>query len=271
MLRDPKKQVSLTGSAECMGARKKVDSTGVGYLNITTMIKAGSKSWLLCGLVGAAVCASQFYCSGQNLILNGDFENNGASSSQYNLSNALFNSLVHNATAFGTGDEIDLMTSDSPYGLPPQSGLWKAAIHKSGYPNYGNDDAFSFTLSSPAVAGQQYALSFYGQLVATADNPGEGPVQVGLSVSPTAFGTLVFAGALATNGWSHVTATFAAPVNGLYLTVQIDPSATPTWAHIDNFSLTAIPEPGTFGLLCSLGLIGFRFRKRQQYVRAGGT
>jgi hypothetical protein len=88
--------------------------------------------------------------------------------------------------------------------------LWNAAIHKSGYPNYGNDGAFSFTLSSPAVAGQQYALSFYGQLVATADNPGEGPVQIGLSVSPTAFGRLVFAGTLATNGWSYVTATFAA-------------------------------------------------------------
>ncbi len=225
------------------------------------MIKGRNKSWLICGFVGAAVCASQFSCSGQNLILNGDFENNGASSSQYNLSNALFNSLVSNATAFGSGDEIDLMTTDSPYGLPPESGLWKAAIHKAGYPYYGTDDAFSFTLSSPALAGEQYTLSFYAQIVPTADNPGDGPVQVGLSASPTAFGALVFAGTPATNGWSHLTASFAAPFNALYLTVQVDPGADPTWVHIDNFSLTAIPEPGTFGIY-GLGLISFLFRKQ---------
>ncbi len=229
------------------------------------MLKAGSKSRLVRGLLGGAICATHFFCSGQNLILNGDFENNGASSSQYNMSNASFNSLVDNATAFGTGEEIDLMTTDSPYGPPPQSGLWKAAIHKSGYPYYGNDDAFSFTLSSRTVAGQQYALSFYAQIVATVDNPGNGDVQVGLSGSSTAFGALVFAGTPATNGWSHLTATFAAPVNGLYLTVQIDPGANPTWAHIDNFSLTAVPEPGTFALLSSLALIGFLFRKRRLF------
>src|SRR5262245_60358083 len=113
------------------------------------MIGGPAKSRLFCGLLAAAVCASQFSCVGQNLVLNGDFENNGANSSQYNLSNASFNLLLNSATAFGTGDEIDLMTTDSPYGLPPESGLWKAAIHKSGYPYYGNDDAFSFTLSSP--------------------------------------------------------------------------------------------------------------------------
>jgi hypothetical protein len=226
------------------------------------MIKGRSKARLICGLAGTAVCASQFFCSGQNLILNGDFENNGASSSQYNLSNAMFNSLVYNATAFGTGNEIDLMTTDSTYGLPPESGLWKAAIHKAGYPYYGTDDAFSFTLSSPALAGQQYALSFYAQIVVTADNPGDGAVEVGLSASPTAFGTLVFAGTPATNGWTHLTATLGAPLNALYLTVQVDPGADPTWVHIDNFSLTAIPEPGTFGL-CGLGLIGLLVMKRQ--------
>jgi hypothetical protein len=227
------------------------------------MIKRSNNSRLICWLLGGAACASQFFSLGQNLVLNGDFENNGASTSQYNLSNASFNSLVNNATAFGTGEEIDLMTTDSPYGLPPQSGLWKAAIHKSGYPYYGNDDAFSFTLSSPAVAGQQYSLSFYAQVVASAENPGDGPVQVGLSASPTAFGTLVFAGTPATNGWSHLTATFAAPVSGLYLTVQLDPGANPTWAHIDNFSLMAVPEPGTFGLVGSLGLLGFLFGRRR--------
>ncbi|HSU56598.1 MAG TPA: hypothetical protein VLT36_21240 [Candidatus Dormibacteraeota bacterium] len=221
------------------------------------------KRWAV--ILGAAVFATHFFCSGQNLILNGDFENNGASSSLYNLNNTFFNSLVYNATAFGTGEEIDLMTTDSPYGSP-QSGLWKAAIHKSGYPYYGNDDAFSFTLSSPAVAGQQYALSFYAQIVPTADNPGNGDVQVGLSGSATSFGALVFAGTSATNDWSHLTATFAAPVDGLYLTVQIDPGANPTWVHIDNFSLTAIPEPGNFGLLCSFGLLSFLFGKRQQTV-----
>ena len=230
------------------------------------MVTRPTKSRVVCALFGVAICAAQLYSLGQNLILNGDFENNGATSSQYNMSNAMFNSLVYNATAFGTGDEIDLMTTDSPYGLLPESGLWKLGIHKSGYPIYGNDDAFSFTLSSPLVAGQQYALSFYGQDVVSAQNPGGGQLQVGVSSTPTSFGTLVFAGTLGTNAWTHLTSTFVAPMSGLYLSVQVDPNAVPTWANIDNFSLTAVPEPETFALLSSLGLLVFLFGKRQQTV-----
>ncbi len=226
-----------------------------------------SRFSVVCVLISLEACIGQFSSSGQNLILNGDFENNGATASLYNLSNDLFNSLVYNATAFGNGQEIDLMTTDTTYGLPPESGLWKVAIHKAGYPNSGTDDAFSFTLSAPVLPGQQYALSFYGQLVPTVDNPGNGPVQIGLSSSPTNFGTLVFTGTPATDAWTHLVGTFTAPLNAGYLTVQIDPGAIPTWAHIDNFSLTLVPEPGTLTLLSSLALATFFAR----YARKRST
>lgn len=47
---------------------------------------------------------------------------------------------------------------------------------------------------------------------------------------------------------------FTAPISGLYLTVQVDPNANPAWAHVDKFSLTAVPEPASFTLLLALGL-----------------
>jgi hypothetical protein len=193
---------------------------------------------------------------GANLILNGDFENNTASATMFNMQNALFTSTVAAATAFGTADEIDLITG-SPFGLPPVSGNWKVAIHRS---SSGNNDAFSLDLSAPVVAGQSYVLDFFAQRVTTFD-AGVGAVQVGISGDATAFGTLLFSGVADTTSWTHFTFAFLAPVNGQFLTVQIDPDAAPTWAHLDNFSLTAVPEPTALALLMvGLGCAAVRRR-----------
>jgi hypothetical protein len=183
--------------------------------------------------------------AGANMVINGDFENNTAAATLYNLSNAEFDNVVPNATAFGSASEIDLITTDSPYGLPPVSGLWKVAIHRS---SSGNNDAFSLTLNTGVVAGQSYLLDFYAQRVTVFD-AGAGAVTVGVSGSPTAFGTLVFSGVASDSSWTHFTQSFQAPVNGQYLTVQIDPAAAPTWVHVDDFTLSPVPEPAASSLL----------------------
>src|SRR5262245_39265898 len=90
----------------------------------------------------------------QNLILNGDFEFNTAGGTFFNMNNAQFNGTVANATAFGTAEEIDLMTGN-PYGLPPAHGNWKLGIaSESG----GTYDAFSFSLSMPVMTGRAYRV-----------------------------------------------------------------------------------------------------------------
>ena len=202
------------------------------------------------------LCASTFvmllglpgHSFSANIILNGDFEiNSTVGVSVYNMDNALFNTTVASATAFGGAQEIDLITAGSPYGLAPESGNWKLAIHRS---SSGENDAFSFTLGSAIVAGQNYILDFYAQRVITFD-AGNGAIQIGVSSSPTSFGTLVFSGVADSDAWTHFNQAFQSPVNGQYLTVQTDPNAAPTWNHLDNFSLTEVPEPAALSLFAA--------------------
>src|SRR5215208_2980775 len=121
-----------------------------------------------------------------SIILNGDVEDNTSSSSEFNLSNANFNAIVADATAFGTGDEIDLVTG-TDFGIAPESGDWKLGLHTSSLSGFF--DAFSFDLSSAIVAGTSYDLELFAAL--HPDRP-TGTVEIGVSSSATAFGTLVF-------------------------------------------------------------------------------
>jgi len=181
-----------------------------------------------------------------NMILNGSFETNAAGSTRYNMANSTFNSIVGSATAFGTAEEIDLIAGN-PYGSVPQNGNWKLALHTRSAAEY---DAFSFSLSQPVLSGQTYVLDFYAQAVLNF-TPTIGAVEVGLSNSPTSFGTTIFSGTplSSANGWTHFSTIFLAPSNAQFLTVQTG-SNFPTWDHIDNFSLAVlVPEPSAGMLL----------------------
>jgi PEP-CTERM motif len=223
-----------------------ISSSGIGFpfSNLTSAAVAATSARTRMRTAGAVVTLFMaITANAQNIILNGDFESNAASATVVNMNNSQFNTTVANATAFGTAGEIDLITGN-PYGLPPQNGNWKLAIARQ---TTGLYDAFSFNLSSSIVAGQVYSLDFYAQTV-TDFQPGGGAVLVGVSGSATSFGTQIFSGVAGTSAWTHFTQTFMAPVNGLYLTIESDPNGVPTWTHIDNFSLTPVPEPGTLTL-----------------------
>jgi hypothetical protein len=169
------------------------------------------------------------------MILNGDFENHTfGPGCHFNLSNDNFNLGVSSATAFGDAQEIDLMADGTcSYGLPPQSGETKLGIHRQGA---GQPvDAFSFDLSAPIVAGEPYKIEFYAHAELDFD-PDIGDVEIGISTSPTSFGTLVFSGTPLTTGWTLLSATFLAPIAASHLTVRVQ-DGVDAWVHIDNFSL----------------------------------
>jgi hypothetical protein len=217
------------------------------------------RRWIL-GL--AVVLIVEVQQTQANIILNGDFENNSAAGTMFNMSNAVFNATIANASAFGTAQEIDLITGTS-FGLAPQSGNWKLGIHTQINP--ANFDALSLALAGPLTPGTSYDLSFWAAESPVVGEPG--PVEVGVSTSATAFGTLVFSGQPGQT-WTNFTQTFIAPSNASYLTVRN--ALTPTiYNSVDNFSLVAsqqvIPEPSTvaiWSLLGGLGIIGWWRRRR---------
>jgi hypothetical protein len=205
---------------------------------------------LVLALVGVVTISFSFNSNRAcgNLLLNGNFENNSASASSQ-LSNAQFNAVVADATAFGSADEIDLITS-TDFGIAPQSGNWKIGLHNQ--LATGFNDAFSATLSSPVVAAGSYHLRFFAALFGQR----EGPLEIGLSNSPTNFGTLIFSATPASpTSWTQFDHDFAAAAGASYLTVRMNNSSGDIYAFIDNISLTeaVVPEP-TMVLLLALGL-----------------
>lgn len=199
-----------------------------------------------------------------NFILNGDFEDNTATSTQFNLTNSSFNAIVANATSFNAGQgEIDLVTSND-FGIAPQSGDWKLGLHTSAIPGYF--DVFSFDLSSMVVAGNIYSLQFFG-----AEDVGYvGEIEIGLSSTATDFGTLIrTASPHSSSVWTQFDLVFLAPMNASFLTVRSAPTGgEERYSYVDNFSLTesalpGVPLPATFWLFGS-GLMWFVVARRRR-------
>jgi hypothetical protein len=190
------------------------------------------------------------------MIINGSFENNTSGGTQYNLTNANFNSLMSSITAFGASEELDIMDHANIYGLPPVDGNYKVALHLR---TDGLADAFSFGLSSSIVAGRTYTLSFWAQTVLDFD-PGREPLHIGISNSATDFGTLLYTtGPNTPNAWQYHETTFVAGVSGNHLTVSNGPGPNSTWIHVDDFRL--VPAPGSAGVLALGGLVALRRRR----------
>jgi hypothetical protein len=177
-----------------------------------------------------------------NLILNGDFDNNTAGTTQFNVSNAAFNGFMADATAFGTAQEIDIIKG-TDYLIPPESGNWKLGIATNFLGEY---DAFSLSLSSALVAGNNYRLQFFGALE-IAGFPSE--VAIGVSSSATDFGTQIFSGTpTSPDAWTQFDVAFQAPINASYITVL----NLKGYTFVDNFSIdgtSSTPEPSSLFLL----------------------
>ncbi len=192
--------------------------------------------------------------AGGNLVLNGDFENNSAGSTQFNLQNTQFTSLMANATAFGSSSELDIVTS-TDFGIAPQSGSWKVGLHQN-TASPSNVDAFSLALDGGVTAGQSLNLSFY--ISALSGEP-LGQLEFGLSNSPTDFGTQIFTGmATSPTVWTHLTHDFTAPISASYLTIS-SLTSPDNYAFLDNVTLT--PTLGSAAIVALGGLAIARRRR----------
>ncbi len=195
-----------------------------------------------------------------SLILNGSFEDNSAGGTVFNPSNAGFNSLINNVTAYGVRQGIDLQTVGSGYGLAPIDGQWKVSPASD---LGGIAEEFSMTLSGPLVAGQGYDLDFYIERLVSGPFDG-GSVEIGLSTSAISFGTAVASATAPSAGWLLVSSSFIAPNAGSYLTVRVTNDKS-SWVGLDGFVLSAVPEPETYALfLGGLGVVGLVARRRRR-------
>ena len=193
--------------------------------------------------------------NGPELILNGDFETTSFTGCDFNQSNASFTAGMANTTGFGAAGEIDVMVSPTgcSYSLAPTSGSVKVGICSQSVG--ANVDAFSLRLSEPLLAGRAYALNFDAIAWAQSFAPDTGDVQIGVSMVPAAFGTLVYSATPQANNWQTLGTTFIAPNNGQYLTVQQE-DAGDIWNQLDSFSLTAECAPSVVYCTPKLNSLG---------------
>ncbi len=193
-----------------------------------------------------------------NIVFNGSFEDNIATGTMFNLSNANLTSTVAHVTGVGTAQEIDLVTG-SGWGVAPADGNWKLGLHRQ----VGDVlfDAFFIDLSTPVVAGQTYTLQVSQ---AAMDGLPAGMLYYGVSDSLASLPASPWWGIqVATTNWMTLTMSSPAPANGSYLAVWLA-SPAEGYAFIDNISLddgrTGVPEPSA-ALLLLAGLVGIAYKR----------
>ena len=181
----------------------------------------------------------------QNLVVNGDFERTQTTGCEFNLSNEDFNALMPGCTGFGTWQgvgELDIMQGGAcGYGLPAASGLVKVGIGAAD--DHFTADAFSFRLKSPLMPGDPYRLSFKATAFVSDFSPNIGPVEVGLSASPTDFGVKVGELVPSAVAWSSFDAIIVPAMTARFLTVRY-PVGANGWNHVDDFSLESARPAG---------------------------
>ncbi len=210
----------------------------------------GHRRWVaLLALVSAGAAGAASAAPQANLALNGDFESITGSGCQYNLSNSTYGSVVSSSTAFGTAQEIDVM-SGACYGAIAVSGATKLGLHSA---IGGTRDEISLDLSTPLVPGGLYTLSYW-VLAETSFDPNLGSLEVGVSNSPTDFGTLVHTGATQPGGvWTQHTHPFVAPFAATYLTLSSGP-VVQSWVHVDDVRVETACSANSY---CTSGTSAF--------------
>lgn len=180
--------------------------------------------------------------SAQNLVLNGDFENNSSVGCDYNNANATFDSKMTGCTAYGPSSEIDIMDGGGCYGPGGPVGATKVGLACNGDPN---NDAFTMSLTGPLTAGASYTLKVHLYAHIESWSPGQLPVEFGLSTVAGAPGTVVATLTPTAGVFTQLTATFIAPNAATQLSIAALVNSVDGWTHLDGVELT---QGGGFAL-----------------------
>lgn len=179
-------------------------------------------------LLAIVISISVSFLQGQ-IILNGDFENNLATSDIINLSNADCNQKIKDINSFGSYGDIDIINSSAYSGRGAPSGKWYIGM------TGGSTDIIALKLSVPLTTGRSYTMSFYARKTSAYQSY---PIQIGLSKSNDNVGTPVYTSPrLATaDVWTQYNFTFNASLNAEYITVHMPSGNLYDWINLDNFT-----------------------------------
>lgn len=186
------------------------------------------KAQLLCCLL-----FSSFTILHAQALLNGSFEETTAPvGCNYNLSNVVFNSYYTNVEAYGGGNETDIIM-DGCYVDDLPDGLRSISIA------HVPEDEVSIEIDMPLTMGETYTLSFWalGETTFT----GTGDIEIGASVSSSAFGVLIHTATPTVMEWGFHSFSFVAPNNATHITVKNAPGGA-YWNHLDHFVLDSPEE-----------------------------
>ncbi|MFL5763157.1 MAG: gliding motility-associated C-terminal domain-containing protein [Bacteroidia bacterium] len=190
--------------------------------------------------LGLIFLSANPFNSGAQTFLNGDFEINTAGTDQINVTNAAFNGFMASTIAYGSYGDMDIIQSATYCGLA-ENGLWYTALTGS------STDAITMQLSAPLVAGTSYTITFWDRGCWGSFSASAPPVRLAVATAPGTLGTPVYTAPAPVNGtWVMRTATFVAPVSGLYISVDLPSGGLGDWTQIDNFTFvttTTTPPP----------------------------
>jgi len=163
-------------------------------------------------------------------FLNGSFENTTSTGCNYNLNNTAFNGLMSDVTAYGAGNETDIMVTGCYVPNIPD-GTYCIALAAP------NSDELAMALSTPLVAGTAYTFTFYAY--SNIQFRPQGNVEIGASTANNTFGSLIYTGITVPNAWVQYTVSFVAPNNTTHITMR-NIAGTTHWNRLDAFDFTTL-------------------------------
>lgn len=195
--------------------------------------------------------------SSQNLVVNGDFENNTSSGCDYDLVNSAFNARMVSCNAYGTQNELDIMDGGSCAGPAGPVGSTKLGLATDGGASV---DALVVKLSNTLIVGQTYTVKAH--LLAQIERwaPLQLPIEIGVTTNPSSQGTVIATFTPSIGGFAQFSATFTATVAANYVSIQAAPNVS-GWTHVDGVELSsggtfALSKAGTCPGVTTLGTTG---------------